>query len=170
MIQSNPLVSILMGSDSDWKIMQAAEEVLQELGVPCDVRVISAHRSHSLLASYLEDAHREGVQVIIAGAGGAAHLAGVTAALTPLPVVGVPLKSWALDGMDALLSTVQMPPGIPVATVAINGARNAGILAAQMLSLADPQLRARILEFRKGLAESVQKKNEHVQQKRGEDA
>lgn len=163
-----PRVAIVMGSDSDWDVMKAAEEVLNELGVTCDVRVISAHRSHQLLVSHLERLHASGVQVFIAGAGGAAHLAGVVAALTPLPVIGVPLKSWALDGMDALLSTVQMPPGVPVATVAINGARNAGILAAQMLSLTDPQLKSRMQEFRKGLVESVQKKNDHVQKRRGD--
>ncbi len=161
------LVTVLMGSDSDWTVMKAAEATLQEFGVACDVRVISAHRSPNLLATYLEEAQARGVRIIIAGAGGAAHLAGVVASATPLPVIGVPLKSWALDGLDALLSTVQMPPGVPVATVAINGARNAALLAVQILALGDETIAASWEAYRSGMEKSVMERDARVQAERG---
>src|SRR5689334_12652639 len=132
----NASVGILMGSDSDWPTMKAAAEVCSEFGIEHEVSVISAHRTPEDLSRYATGAHERGMKVIIAGAGGAAHLPGVTAALTPLPVIGVPIESKALKGLDSLLSIVQMPSGIPVATVAIGGARNAGLLAVQILAVA----------------------------------
>src|ERR1043166_2418019 len=132
-----PLVGIIMGSDSDWAVMKAAADACAEFRVPCEVRVISAHRTPQDLASYATHAHQRGLRLIIAGAGGAAHLPGVTAAFTTLPVIGVPIAGQDLDGMDSLLSIVQMPPGVPVATVGVNAAKNAGILAAQILGVAD---------------------------------
>lgn len=167
MEKNRVLVGVLMGSDSDWKIMKAAEETLKEFDIPCDVRVISAHRSPHLLSSYLDDFPGRGGRIVIAGAGGAAHLAGVVAALTALPVIGVPLTSWALDGLDALLSMVQMPPGVPVATVAINGARNAALLAVQILALTDDDIRARWEAYRTGMEKSVLERDKRVQAERG---
>src|SRR5689334_2752227 len=134
------LVGILMGSDSDWPTMKSAADACAEFGIANEVRVISAHRAPGDLARYASTAHKRGLCVIIAGAGGAAHLPGVTAALTPLPVIGVPIESKSLKGLDSLLSIVQMPSGIPVATVAINGARNAGLLAVQILGTGDAEL------------------------------
>jgi 5-(carboxyamino)imidazole ribonucleotide mutase len=145
-----------MGSDSDLQIMQEAAAVLQEFGVDYEIKVISAHRSPRLAAGYAESAESAGLDVIIAGAGGAAHLAGVIASLTALPVIGVPIKSAALNGLDSLLSIVQMPSGVPVATVSINGAKNAGILAAQILSVRDPDLRLKILEYKARLAKDIE--------------
>ena len=135
-----PLVGILMGSDSDWPVMKAAAESLKEFGIGSEAKVISAHRDPHGLEEYVTGAIERGLKVIICGAGGAAHLAGVTAAFTNLPVIGVPILGKSTDGLDSLLSMVQMPPGVPVATVAINGGRNAGILAAQILATADPRL------------------------------
>jgi phosphoribosylaminoimidazole carboxylase PurE protein len=141
-----PRVAILMGSASDWEVMQAAEQALDELGIPSDARVISAHRTPERLTRYLADAEQRGIEVVIAGAGAAAHLAGVTAAQTLLPVLGVPLASSPLQGLDALLATVQMPGGVPVATLAIGkaGAANAALLAARILARSDPGLRERL--------------------------
>ena len=137
-------MGVVMGSDSDLPVMQGAVDVLSELGVAHEVRVVSAHRTPDEMIAYGHDAAGRGVQVIIAGAGGAAHLPGMLAAVTSLPVIGVPVKTTALQGLDSLLSIVQMPKGVPVATVAIDGGRNAGLLAAQILALSDPQLGARL--------------------------
>ncbi len=151
-----------MGSDSDWPVMKAAANVCTEFGIAHEVRVISAHRTPDDLASYASSAHKRGLKVIIAGAGGAAHLPGVTAAFTHLPVIGVPIQSQALNGMDSLLSIVQMPGGIPVATVAIGGARNAGILAAQILALGDQALSKKVIQFKEKLARESRAKNQNL--------
>lgn len=141
-------VGIIMGSDSDLPVMQAAADQLKDLGVAFEMTIVSAHRTPQRLYDYAKEAEGRGIQVIIAGAGGAAHLPGMVAAISALPVIGVPVKSSALSGEDSLLSIVQMPPGVPVATVAINGAKNAGLLAAQMLSIADTALREKIHAFK----------------------
>ncbi len=161
---SQPQVAILMGSDSDFDIMKEAADVLKEFGVSCDVQVLSAHRSPELVSEFASKAHEKGFKVIIAGAGGAAHLAGVVAAHTTLPVIGVPINATPLNGFDSLLATVQMPAGIPVATVAVgkSGARNAGILAVQMLALSDTKLAEKLQAFKKHLAEGVKEKNEKL--------
>ena len=150
-----PRVGIIMGSDSDLPVMQAAADVLDELQVPYEMTIVSAHRTPKRLYDYAESAAGRGLQVVIAGAGGAAHLPGMVAAITPLPVVGVPVKTSALSGQDSLLSIVQMPAGVPVATVAINGARNAGLLAAQILGAADTVVRERIAAFKQDLEAQV---------------
>jgi 5-(carboxyamino)imidazole ribonucleotide mutase len=156
-----PKVLILMGSDSDVPVMAEAEKVLKEFGVPCEVRISSAHRSPHRTATLAAEAAGRGIRVIIAGAGMAAHLAGVIAAETILPVIGVPIGGGALNGVDALYSTVQMPAGIPVATVAIGraGAKNAGILAVQMLALADEVLAGRLREYKENMAREVEEKD-----------
>ena len=146
-----PLIGIIMGSDSDLSVMQEAAKTCEEFGVAYEIKTVSAHRSPELAEDYARKAASRGIKVIIAGAGGAAHLAGVTAAHTTLPVIGVPIKSKAFAGIDSLLSTMQMPPGVPVATVAIDGARNAGILAIQILSTANPQLVKKLAAFKKSL-------------------
>jgi len=156
------VVGILMGSDSDWPIMKAAADLCAEFGLATDVRVISAHRTPQDLSRFATGAHKRGLRVIIAGAGGAAHLPGVTAAYTPLPVIGVPISSKDLKGLDSLLSIVQMPSGIPVATVAINGARNAGILAVQIIAAGDPALQAKVLAFKERLANDSRAKNKNL--------
>jgi 5-(carboxyamino)imidazole ribonucleotide mutase len=153
-----PLVGIVMGSDSDLPIMKSAAEVLESFGVEFELTVISAHRSPKRAIEYASTAMERGLEVIIAGAGGAAHLPGVLAAMTPLPVIGVPIKTKTLDGLDSLYSIVQMPSGIPVATVSINGAKNAGILAAQIISVVDNDLRQRIIDYKKKLAKEVNDK------------
>lgn len=152
-----PLVGVIMGSRSDWDTMQHAVETLEDLGVSCETRVLSAHRTPDAAAEYAKTAERRGLQVVIAGAGGAAHLAGAMAAQTHLPVLGVPIESHALRGMDSLLSTVQMPAGIPVGTLAIGraGAVNAALLAAAILALADEKLRERLLHLRISQSQSV---------------
>jgi 5-(carboxyamino)imidazole ribonucleotide mutase len=152
-----PLVSIVMGSSNDWEIMQQAAKALQDFGVAFDTRVISAHRSPDLLLDYIKDMSTQGVQCFIAGAGGAAHLAGVIAGKATLPVLGVPMPSKYLKGMDSLLSTVQMPKGIPVATFAIGeaGAANAGLFAVSMLALNDKQLAQKLTDYRKKQAEQI---------------
>ena len=142
-----PRVGIVMGSDSDWPTMQAAAEALAEFGVPYEADVVSAHRMPEDMVRYGREAHSRGLEVIIAGAGGAAHLPGMLASLTPLPVIGVPVPLKYLDGMDSLLSIVQMPAGVPVATVAIGNARNAGLLAVRILAAGDPELTDRMLAF-----------------------
>jgi phosphoribosylamine--glycine ligase len=151
-------VLILMGSVSDAPVMQAAIDVLHELDIACEMTVASAHRSPERVTRLVREAPRRGVKVFIVGAGAAAHLAGVVAAHTTSPVIGVPIDSSALKGLDALLSTVQMPPGVPVATVSIGkaGATNAGVLAAQILAVGDPQIAARLDEYKKKLAEKVE--------------
>jgi 5-(carboxyamino)imidazole ribonucleotide mutase len=147
-----PLVGIIMGSDSDWPTMEAAYKVCQEFEIPCEVRVVSAHRTPDDMARYAKSAHQRGLGVIIAGAGGAAHLPGMVASHTPLPVIGVPVESKSLRGLDSLLSIVQMPGGIPVATVAIGGARNAGLLAVSILGVGDARLRGKLIAFKKRMA------------------
>jgi 5-(carboxyamino)imidazole ribonucleotide mutase len=154
-----PVVGILMGSDSDWPTMRSAADACAEFGVPHEVQVISAHRTPRDLERYASTAQTRGLRVIIAGAGGAAHLPGVTAAFTILPVIGVPMESKALKGLDSLLSIVQMPSGIPVATVAIGGARNAGLLAVQILAVSDVALQKQFLAFKARLAEESRAKN-----------
>ncbi|MCO5051061.1 MAG: 5-(carboxyamino)imidazole ribonucleotide mutase [Verrucomicrobiae bacterium] len=159
---SHPVVSILMGSDSDWPIMKASAEALKEFGLEAEAKVISAHRDPHGLEAYVQQAPARGLRVFICGAGGAAHLAGVTAAFTTLPVIGVPILGKSTEGLDALLSMVQMPPGVPVATVAINGARNAGVLAAQILAVADPRLQQELQQFKVRLMEASRAKNKNL--------
>jgi 5-(carboxyamino)imidazole ribonucleotide mutase len=156
------VVGILMGSDSDWPVMKAAADACHEFGIEWEAQVISAHRTPEDLASYATGAHKRGLRVIIAGAGGAAHLPGVTAAMTTLPVIGVPVESKALKGLDSLLSIVQMPSGVPVATVAIGGGRNAGILAAQILAVGDAGLTQKMVQFKERLAEESRAKNRNL--------
>ncbi|TXB67120.1 5-(carboxyamino)imidazole ribonucleotide mutase [Vicingus serpentipes] len=152
-------VSIIMGSDSDLPIMKDAADVLKELGVEAEVTIVSAHRTPERLMDFAKNAHLRGVEVIIAGAGGAAHLPGMAASFSPLPVIGVPIKSSnSIDGWDSVLSILQMPGGVPVATVALNGAKNAGILAAQILGVADEKIRANIIEYKANLTNQVQAK------------
>jgi 5-(carboxyamino)imidazole ribonucleotide mutase len=157
-----PLVGILMGSDSDWPLMEAAATALTEFGIPYEADVMSAHRMPEDVAVYGRSAHQRGLKCIIAGAGGAAHLAGVLAALTPLPVIGVPIPLKYLDGMDSLLSIVQMPSGVPVATVGVGAARNAGLLAARILSVGDPALIERLIAFQGELRDAARAKGEKV--------
>ncbi|KUK32370.1 MAG: N5-carboxyaminoimidazole ribonucleotide mutase [Thermoanaerobacterales bacterium 50_218] len=163
-VEERVRVGIVLGSDSDFQVMQEAVRVLQEFGVGCEVVVASAHRTPQRAAEYALKAEERGIEVIIAGAGMAAHLPGVLASYTCLPVIGVPLQGSALGGVDALYSIVQMPPGVPVATVAINGARNAALLAVQILSLKDPHLRQKFQAYREKLAVSVVEKSKKVQQ------
>ncbi|MBI3321417.1 MAG: 5-(carboxyamino)imidazole ribonucleotide mutase [Candidatus Omnitrophica bacterium] len=150
-----PLVGMLMGSDSDWPVMEPAVKTFERFGVPCEVRVLSAHRSPELVRRYASTASSRGLKVIVAAAGGAAHLAGVIAAHTTLPVIGVPIESKSLKGLDSLLSTVQMPSGVPVATVAINNATNAAILAVQCLALGDIALQRRLSAHKAQLSENT---------------
>jgi 5-(carboxyamino)imidazole ribonucleotide mutase len=147
-MKNNPVVGIIMGSESDLPVMQEASKVCSEFGVPYEIKVASAHRSPGLVAEYSSTAYKRGIKVIIAGAGGAAHLPGVLAANFPLPVIGVPIKSKSLDGLDSLLSIVQMPGGVPVATVAINNAKNAGLLAMQILSVEDKDLFKKVQAYK----------------------
>ena len=156
---SRPRVGILMGSDSDWPTMKAAADALTGFGIASEARVISAHRTPKDLEQYAAGAAERGLQCIIAGAGGAAHLPGVTAAFTTLPVIGVPIESKSLKGLDSLLSIVQMPPGVPVATVGIGAAKNAGLLAAQILAVGDDTLKKALLGFKEKLAEESRAKN-----------
>jgi len=151
-------VGIIMGSDSDLPVMREAAAILQEFGVPYEMTIVSAHRTPTRLFEYAKSARERGLRVIIAGAGGAAHLPGMAAAITELPVIGVPVKSSTLNGQDSLLSIVQMPAGVPVATVAINGAKNAGILAAQILGIADSQLLERVTQYKRELEAMVMEK------------
>ncbi len=151
-------VGIVMGSDSDWATMRAAAEALDEFGVAYEVGVVSAHRTPDKMLTYAHEAADRGLSVIIAGAGGAAALPGMVASATVLPVIGVPVPLKYLDGMDSLMSIVQMPAGIPVATMAIGGARNAGLLAVRMLAISDPALRAKIVDFQHALADLVEEK------------
>lgn len=156
-----PKVSIIMGSTSDLPVMKEAAEILNEFRIPFEINALSAHRTPEEVEKFSREAWDKGIRVIIAGAGMAAHLAGVIAAMTPLPVIGVPIKA-SLEGMDALLAMVQMPPGIPVATVAINGARNAGILAAQILAVSDPELHRILMQFKQDLKQKIVKANEEL--------
>lgn len=153
---SEPWVGIIMGSSSDLDVMSQAASALDELAVPYELTIVSAHRTPMRMVDYGRDARDRGLQVIVAGAGGAAHLPGMVASLTTLPVIGVPVRSSnSIDGWDSALSILQMPPGVPVATVAIDGARNAGILAAQIIALSRPEVAARLAEFKKSLREKV---------------
>lgn len=160
---NNPQVGILMGSDSDLSVMQEAAKVLEEFGIGFEITVCSAHRTPDRAHEYAKTAVDRGLKIIIAAAGGAAHLAGVTAANTPLPVIGVPIHS-KLDGIDSFVSTLQMPPGIPVATMAIDGAKNAGLLAVQMLALADDGLMKKMSDYKKKLAEQVNAKAKKLEE------
>ena len=159
---SGPRVGIVMGSDSDWPVMKAAAEALEEFGVEHEADVVSAHRMPEEMIGYGKDAAGRGLQVVIAGAGGAAHLPGMLAAVTPLPVIGVPVPLKYLDGMDSLLSIVQMPAGVPVATVAIGNARNAGLLAVRILAATDPTLQEQMVQFQESLRSSAQEKGRTV--------
>jgi 5-(carboxyamino)imidazole ribonucleotide mutase len=154
-----PLVGIIMGSDSDWPTLSPAADVLEQFGVAHEVRVVSAHRTPDVMARYARTAEARGLRVIIAAAGGAAHLPGMTASHTVLPVIGVPVESAALKGLDSLLSIVQMPGGVPVATMAIGGGRNAGLMAVEMLGVADATLRRRLHAFKQSLAAESRQKN-----------
>ncbi len=160
---SAPLVAVVMGSDSDWGVMSEAAAALAEFGIPHEVEVVSAHRTPKRMIAFGSEAASRGIRVIIAGAGGAAHLPGMLASVTTLPIIGVPVPLAQLGGLDSLLSIVQMPAGIPVATVSIGGARNAGLLAARILSLSDPALAARLEEFAAGLEALVIEKNAKLQ-------
>jgi 5-(carboxyamino)imidazole ribonucleotide mutase len=160
---AKPLVGIIMGSDSDLPVMAEAAAVLEEFGVPFELTIVSAHRTPQRLTEYAEGAAGRGLRVIIAGAGGAAHLPGMTAAITPLPVIGVPVRGKNLEGMDSLLSIVQMPSGIPVATVAINGAKNAGLLAVRVLSASDKSLQQQMLDYQARLKEQVEAKAKRLE-------
>jgi 5-(carboxyamino)imidazole ribonucleotide mutase len=156
-------VSIVMGSDSDLPIMEEAAKILELLGVGYELDIVSAHRTPEKLFDYAKNAHTRGIQVVIAGAGGAAHLPGMIASLSPLPVIGVPIKSSnSIDGWDSVLSILQMPSGVPVATVALNGAKNAGILAAQIASIASPMIRENIITYKANLSEEVTVKSARV--------
>jgi 5-(carboxyamino)imidazole ribonucleotide mutase len=156
---TNNLVAILMGSDSDWPVMKAAADTLKEFGIASEAKVISAHRTPRDLEKYASSARERGLRVFICGAGGAAHLPGVTAAHTTLPVIGVPIQGKTLDGMDSLLSIVQMPPGVPVATVGVNAARNAGLLAAQIIGSGNTAMQKKLDEFKLKLAAESRAKN-----------
>lgn len=163
-LSESPLVGIVMGSDSDLKVMKDAAKILEDFGVPFEITVISAHRTPERAFEYAKGAEERGIEVIIAGAGGAAHLPGVIASLTTLPVIGVPIKGSSLEGLDSLLSIVQMPRGIPVATVAINNAQNAGLLAIAILSIKYAELKRKLSEYRLKLAEEVLKKAKKVEE------
>jgi 5-(carboxyamino)imidazole ribonucleotide mutase len=161
----NPKVSIIMGSTSDLPIMEQAAKLLDEFEIPFEINALSAHRTPDQAMDFARNAAGRGIRVIIAGAGGAAHLPGVVAALTPLPVIGVPIKaSISIDGWDSILSILQMPPGIPVATVGLNGARNAGILAAQILGTGDTEVMEKMLKFKESLASKIVKANEELKE------
>ncbi|MFC5826738.1 5-(carboxyamino)imidazole ribonucleotide mutase [Nonomuraea insulae] len=162
MTSTAPAIGIVMGSDSDWPVMKAAAEAVAEFGVPFEADVVSAHRMPAEMIDYGRQAASRGLQVIIAGAGGAAHLPGMLASVTPLPVIGVPVPLKYLDGMDSLLSIVQMPAGVPVATVAVGGARNAGLLAVRILAASDVGLRERMEEFQGRLKEQAYAKGEKL--------
>jgi 5-(carboxyamino)imidazole ribonucleotide mutase len=159
---ANPLVGVVMGSDSDWSVMSDAAEALKEFGIEYEVEVLSAHRTPEKMIEWGKAASSRGIKVIIAGAGGAAHLPGMLASVTTLPVIGVPVSLSKLDGMDSLLSIVQMPGGIPVATVSIGGAKNAGILAARILGTNDSDLENKLIEYGKSLASLVAEKNDQL--------
>ncbi len=158
------MVGIIMGSDSDLPVMQEAIDVLQEFGIKTEVDIVSAHRTPEKLFDYAKNAHKRGIQVIIAGAGGAAHLPGMVASMSPLPVIGVPVKSRnSIDGWDSVLSILQMPGGVPVATVALDGAKNAGILAGQIIGVSDKNVLDKIIEYKENLKIKVQKASKRVQ-------
>ena len=165
MTATSPLVAVVMGSDSDWTVMEAAATTLSDFGVEHEVEVVSAHRTPEKMIAFGKQAEERGIRVIIAGAGGAAHLPGMLASVTALPVIGVPVPLSKLDGMDSLLSIVQMPAGVPVATVSIGGATNAALLAIKILATSNDDLRARVHEHARGLAATVEKKNAALKSK-----
>lgn len=167
MSKNKPLVGIIMGSISDWEVMKAAAKILDEFKIAYESDVVSAHRTPLKMVEYAKNAHSRGIKVIIAGAGGAAHLPGMVASITPLPVIGVPVKSSnSIDGWDSLLSIVQMPNGVPVATVAINAAQNAGILAAQIIGTSDKNIQKKMSEFKGKLAEKVHQSSKEMNAKK----
>lgn len=157
-----PVVGIIMGSDSDMEVMKFAGDILGELGIPFEFKITSAHRTPDFMASYSKNAHKRGIKVIIAGAGGSAHLPGMTAAYSPLPVIGVPVETKSLKGLDSLLSIVQMPYGVPVATVAINNSRNAALLAAEILAVSDKSLQKKIIKFKEKIKKESLLKNKNL--------
>ncbi|MEW8403953.1 MAG: 5-(carboxyamino)imidazole ribonucleotide mutase [Candidatus Thiodiazotropha taylori] len=167
---TKPIVGIIMGSDSDLPVMQEAAKQLEAFQIPFEMTIVSAHRTPARLYEYSQTAEQRGLKVVIAGAGGAAHLPGMVASITPLPVVGVPVKSSALSGEDSLLSIVQMPPGVPVATVAINGAKNAAILAAQMLGTGELEIREKVRKYKADLEAMVMGKVEVMEKQQGSDS
>jgi len=162
-MSNSPLVGVIMGSDSDLPVMQKSFDILKEFNIPFEVKILSAHRTPGEHAEYSKTAEERGLKIIIAAAGGAAHLPGVTAAHTSLPVIGVPVKSKSLSGLDSLLSIVQMPSGIPVATVAIDGAKNAAILAIEILALADHSIKEKLVMYRLRMAQDSMEKNNKIQ-------
>ena len=162
-----PLVGVVMGSDSDWPVMEAAAQALAEFDVPYEVRVVSAHRTPHDMLAWASAAAGRGLRLVVAGAGGAAHLPGMVASATPLPVIGVPVPLTHLDGLDSLLSIVQMPAGIPVATVSVAGARNAGLLAVRVLAVADRALQERVVAFQEALADTARAKDTALQERLG---
>ena len=161
-MDDKPVVGIIMGSDSDLPVMGEAEKILKEFGVAVETKIVSAHRTPDEMVEYAKTAEERGLKVIIAGAGGAAHLPGMTASFTSLPTIGVPVTTKALEGLDSLASIQQMPPGVPVATVAINGAKNAGLLAIEILGTADPNLRLKMNEYKDKMKNEVVAKNEKL--------
>lgn len=160
-----PVVGVIMGSDSDLPVMQEAAKILEDFSISYEITIVSAHRTPHRMVEYATTAHLRGLQIIIAGAGGSAHLPGMVAALTPLPVIGVPVQSKTMNGIDSLYSIVQMPPGIPVATMAINGAKNAGLLAAKILAVQHPPLQQNVIKFMKILETEVQAKAVKLEEK-----
>lgn len=164
--KKQPLIGIIMGSDSDWPTLEPAAETCKKFKIPYEARVVSAHRTPLDMTEYAQSAHERGLKVIIAGAGGAAHLPGMVASLTPLPVIGVPIESKALKGLDSLLSIAQMPAGVPVATVAIGGGENAGLLALEIIAANDPDLQTRIMKFKASMAKASRVKNKNLKKTR----
>lgn len=163
---NNPIVSVIMGSDSDLPVMQAASDILKEFGIPHELKIVSAHRTPERMLDFARTAHGRGIRVIIAGAGGAAHLPGMVASLSPLPVIGVPVKSRnSIDGWDSILSILQMPNGVPVATVAVDAAKNAGILAAQILGASDAGIRQKVQDYKDTLRAIVEEKAKNLEGK-----
>lgn len=161
-----PVVGIIMGSDSDLPVMQQAADVLDEFGIPYEVKITSAHRTPDVMASYSKNAYKRGIKVIIAGAGGAAHLPGMSASYSPIPVIGVPIETKALKGLDSLLSIVQMPYGVPVATVSINNAKNAALLAAKMLATSDKKILDKVMQFQRKIKKESMDKNKKLSDKK----
>lgn len=161
-MEKKPLVGIIMGSDSDLPVMNEAALILQKFGIEYELKIVSAHRTPKYMADYADSAHCRGIKLIIAGAGGAAHLPGMTASFSPLPVIGVPIKSKSLEGMDSLLSIVQMPGGVPVATVGINQAKNAGLLAVQILATSDENLLLKMIDYKKEIENESLSKNDRL--------
>ena len=162
MNRKKPLVGIIMGSVSDLPTMQEAAKICEEFGVAYEVKIVSAHRTPKYMASYASSAHKRGIKVIIAGAGGAAHLPGMTASHSPLPVIGVPIKTKSLDGLDSLLSIAQMPGGVPVAAVAIGNGKNAGLLAVEILAVSDKKLLKKVIQFKKRISVESRRKNKNL--------